>query len=242
MGGIVRMVSTGRKAILPSMIGLGVAWVIVGLVSLYSALVTGEADPTVWAPQVAGPVGGIFVLLFIAVANIGSTLVGAYIATLGISQISKVRKKLPWRAIAALTMLPMALVLILFPEPFYDRVGIFMAFIGIMVAPLIGIQIADWFYLKRLKNLKISSLYQEGSRSVYWYWHGFNPAGILALVVGSMTYMAILDPVLFTPRSWLFGYLTASLPCVLVSAFVYAVLSRAMFERDIRKKSVGGGG
>lgn len=225
MGGMVRMVDSGRKAVLPSMIGLGVLWVIVGIVSLFSTLVTGEPDPTVWAPKIAGEVGGVVVLLFIAFANLGSTLVGAFVGTLGVAQIPPVSKRISWRVIAAIVLAPMALVILFFADPFTNNVDRFMAFIGLMIAPMVGIQIADWFVLGRRRTMRVSSLYMHDRRSRYWYLAGFNPAGVIAIVLGSVTYQVILDPVTYAPRSALFKYLTASLPALVVAGVVYVVLS-----------------
>ncbi|WP_069814414.1 cytosine permease [Streptomyces sp. TP-A0874] len=225
MGGMVRMVNTGRKAVLPSMLGLGVAWVVVAIVSLYSSLVTGEPDPTVWAPEIAGQFGGVVVLLFVAFANIGSTLVGAYVATLGVSQIPQVSSRMSWRVVAAVVLSPMLLVVLFFATEFFENVDRFMAFIGLMIAPVVGVQIADWYLLGRRKTMRVSGLYRHNRSSCYWYLGGFNPAGVIALVLGSVTYQLLLNPVTYEPRSPLFKYLTASLPAVLVAAVVYTLLS-----------------
>ncbi|MBA0052611.1 hypothetical protein E0L36_17475 [Streptomyces sp. AJS327] len=239
MGGMVRMVDTARKAVLPSMLGLGVAWVVVAIVSLYSSLTTGEADPTVWAPKVAGDVGGVIVLLFVAFANIGSTLVGAYVATLGVFQIPQVSSRLRWRVVAAVVLSPMLVVVLFFATEFYDNVDRFMAFIGLMIAPMVGIQIADWYLMGRRRSLRISGLYRHNSTSCYWYLGGFNPAGIIALALGSLTYQLLLNPVTYEPRSDLFKYLTASLPAVLVAAVVYTVLGR-LWSRRLERSEQGG--
>lgn len=225
MGGMVRMVDSARKAVLPSMLGLGMAWVLVAAIALYSTLVTGESDPAVWAPEIAGSIGGVAVLLFIAFANLGSTLVGAFVASLGVSQIPWVGTRLSWRVISALVLSPMLVVVLFFAAPFSDNVDQFMAFIGLMIAPMVGIQIADWYILHRRNTLRVSSLYQHNRTSCYWYLGGFNPAGIIALVLGSVTYQLMMNPVTYEPRSFLFKYLTASLPALVVAAAVYSLLS-----------------
>lgn len=231
MGGMVRMVSSARKAVLPSMLGLGVAWVLVALVSLYSTLVTGEPDPTVWAPKIAGPIGGAAVLVFIAFANLGSTLVGGFVATLGIFQIPQVSSRISWRLVAALVLAPMVLVLLFFADAFFDNVDRFMAFIGLMIAPMVGIQLADWYLLGRRSSMRVSGLYRHNQASCYWYLGGFNPAGLLALAVGSLVYQLLLNPVTYAPRSVLFQYTTASLPSVVVAGAVYTGLSMAWRSR-----------
>lgn len=225
MGGMVRMVNSARKAILPSMLGLGVAWVLVAVVSLYSSLVTGEADPTVWAPRIAGNIGGIAVLLFVAFANLSSALVGTFVATLGFGQLPRVSNRVGWKALSAILLTPMLLVVLFFGNGFYDNVDQVMAFIGLLIAPMVGIQIADWFVLGRRYTLRVSALYQHDARSRYWYVAGVNPAGILAVIAGCVVYQLLLDPVTYAPRSALFPYVTASIPTVVISALVYVALS-----------------
>lgn len=115
----------------------------------------------------------------------------------------------------------MTVVLIVFPTLFYDNVGTFLAIIGVMIAPILGIQIADYYVLRRIDRLHVPSLYRDDARSQYWYARGFNPAGIVALIAGSLAYVALLDPLTFVPNSTLFQYTGATLPAVLVGAGVY---------------------
>ena len=238
MGGMVRMVDSARKAVLPSMLGLGVAWVIVAAISLYAALMTGEPDPTVWATEIAGEAGGVLVLAFIAFANLGSTLVGAYVASLGVSQVPAIGHRIPWRWIAAIVLSPMVLVVLFFEGPFSNNIDRFMAFIGLMIAPMVGIQIADWYVLRRRDKLRVSCLYRHDPSSRYWYLAGFNPAGIVALVVGSATYQLILNPVTYEPRSDVFKYVTASLPALVIAAVVYSLLSLTLLRGWAEKSGV----
>src|SRR5699024_5851932 len=102
--------------------------------------------------------------------------------------------RLSWRVVSGLVLTPMLLAILFFAGPFSDNVDQFMAFIGLMIAPMVGIQIADWYFLRRGKKLQISGLYQHNRMSCYWYMGGFNPAGIIALVVGSLTYQLMLNP------------------------------------------------
>ncbi|MDF1747913.1 MAG: cytosine permease [Alphaproteobacteria bacterium] len=226
MGGMFRMVNGAGKGAVPSMVSLGFGWSAIGLIALYSGLVAGEADPTIWMAAVAGPVAGIFVLIFVALANLGSALVGAHCAALGFGELCPATRNLPWNAKVAAALVPMAIVIILFPGAFYDHIGTFMAFIGILVAPIIGIQIVDWFVLGRLKDMHVPSLYWHDARSRYWYVAGFNPAGFIAIACGGVTYILLLHPVTFVPNSDLFQYTTATLPAAFIGGIVYWVLMR----------------
>lgn len=68
---------------------------------------------------------------------------------------------------------------------------------------------------------------------------GFNPAGIIALVLGSVTYQLLLNPVTYEPRSELFKYLTASLPALAVGAASYVVLSLVLPMSSRASSSTG---
>ena len=227
MGGMFRMVSSAGRAVLPSMLSLGAGWALIALISLYSALVLGEADPTVWMLDLGGTLAGVVVLAFVAFGNLGSTIVGAYAATLAVGQIPAVERRFGWAVKSALVLAPMIVVLVAFPTPFFDNIGTLMAFIGVMIAPICGIQIVDWFVLGRSRTLHVPSLYYHDARSAYWYARGFNLPPLIALVAGSITYLLLLDPVTFQPRSEAFTYLTATLPAVFAGGFVYYLLSKA---------------
>lgn len=223
MGSMFRMVNTAGKAVYPSMGSLGLGWAAIGLIGLYAGLAVGQPDPTIWIVEVAGPVAGVGVLIFVIMSNLGSALVGAHAAALGFGQLPAVAKNLSWAAKTFIVLIPMFIVEIFFANAFYDNIGTFMAFIGIFIAPIVGVQIVDWFILKRIDRLHVPSLFKHDQRSCYWYAGGFNIAGMLSLVLGALTYVLLLDPVTFVPNSDLVQYTTASLPAVLVGGFSYYV-------------------
>lgn len=228
MGGMVRMVSKAGKTILPTMVGLGLAWAVVASVSLFGALMTGEPDPTIWAPMIAGDFTAVIVLIFIALANLGSTLVGIFVSTLAIKQTRGLGRKVSWNTIVVCVATPMLLCIVLIPHLIFDNVPVFMAYLGMMLGPMIGVQIADWYILGRRKTLSVAALYQPGKESAYWYFGGFNPAGILGLILGTLTYAAILNPNTYVPNAAFFQYTTAAIPSVVVGGLVYVIGTRIM--------------
>lgn len=230
MGGIVRMVSGARKALWPTMIGLGLAWAVVASVSLFGALMTGQYDPTVWVPKITGPAGALLVLAFISLANLGSVLVGVFVTTLAVKQTPGLGRRLTWPKTVTLVVTPVMFVLIAIPDLLFDHIGIFMAFLGMVTGPMIGVQIADWFVLRRGRTMVVSSLYVTDVTSRYWYFGGFNPAGLLALALGSGTYLLLLNPYTLVAKSSAFAYTTASLPAVFVGGVVY-VLATIVLQR-----------
>src|SRR5699024_5176840 len=103
-----------------------------------------------------------------------------------------------------------------------------LAYLGMVLGPMIGIQIADWYVLGRRKTLSVAALYQPGRESAYWYVGGFNPAGILGLILGTVTYAAILDPNTYVPNAAFFQYTTAAVPSVIVGGLVYVICTMIM--------------
>lgn len=224
MGGVFRMVRSPRKAIVPSMLGLGAGWAVFGLISLYSALALNEADPTVWMLQLAGPVGGVITLLMVAFANLGSTLTMCYVGASGLGQVPALARKLSWRVQTGIMIVPVIFIVVFIPGPFYDQISAYIGFLGALLAPMIGIQIADWYVLRR--KLHISSLFRDSPRSAYWYRGGINYAGVVGLIVGCLTYVLLLNPITFEPQSEIFKYTTAFLPSVLLGGLAYLAATK----------------
>jgi NCS1 family nucleobase:cation symporter-1 len=223
MGSIFRLMNKAGKAILPSMCSLGLGWAAVGLIGLYAGLMVGEADPTVWIVEVAGPVAGVAVLVFVIMSNFGSALVGSHAATLGVGQIPFIDRNVPWPLKTLLVLSPMFVMELFFATAFYDNIGTFMAFIGIFIAPMVGVQIVDWLVLGRIDRLHLPSLFRHDARSRYWYRGGINPAGFVALALGALTYVLLLNPITFEPNASIVQYTTASLPAVVVGGLTYYI-------------------
>jgi len=98
----------------------------------------------------------------------------------GFGQLSPRTQRLGWNPLMSSALIPMTVVLPVFPGPFNDNVGIFLAVIGVALAP---------------------SPYRYDARSSYLYASGYTPVGIIALLAGSLTYIAALDPLTFVPNT-----------------------------------------
>jgi NCS1 family nucleobase:cation symporter-1 len=120
---------------------------------------------------------------------------------------------------------------IFIPELFFAKFGNFLALIGVAFAPLCGIQIVDYFVLRR-RRLDIRAMYAQGPAQPYVFWGGFNPAALVALAAGCATYVLLLNPLTFRSSAW-YPHLTASLPAAMTAALVY-FLSGALVMRSGR--------
>lgn len=226
MGGIVRMVPSARQAAWPAMLCMGLPTGVISLIGLYSALVTGDADPTAWLIQFGGVKLGIAALLFLAMANIGTAVVGAYVASIGLKQIPAFQKGMSWNWITFIVLLPVALIAVFLPDFFFDNTGSFFAFLGVFFAPVCGIQIVDYFLL-RGQRLNTLGLYDDSQESSYYFFGGVNPAAFAGVLAGFCCYVYLLNPVSYISHSP-FKYTSASIPALLVSGIVYYVATKVI--------------
>ena len=220
IGSMVRMAPNGRTAALPIMLGMGAPVPLLGLIGIAGFLVLKSSDPAQWLRTVGGPAYGILALLFVTAANLGTTVAGTYASAIGLRYYPGL-DRVPWPVLLLLTLLPVALVGLLIPDLFFAHFSTFIAFIGITMAPLCGIQIVDYYVLRK-RRIDIRAIY-TGPR--YRFWRGINPAAVAAMLVGFGVYTYLLNPLTYASR-WPYQYLTASLPTALAAALIYWLLTR----------------
>ncbi|MGO1538294.1 MAG: purine-cytosine permease family protein [Leucobacter sp.] len=218
-GNLSRMTDTPRAAFWPNMIGMFFASVVAAVVGAFSALALGSDDPTVWMIPLGGAFLGVFALGFIAFANITTMVSEAYSGVSAVmSGTTKRIAKMPWPVVSALFMIPV-IAIVLLPELVYDNYGRFLSWGAIIVAPMCGIMIVD-FYLLRRQRLSLADLYTTSKTSRYRFWGGFNWVALIAAAAGAMTYAMLLHPVTYEPAG-AFGLLGASIPAAVVGGVVH---------------------
>ncbi|CAH0314267.1 putative allantoin permease [Peribacillus frigoritolerans] len=95
---------------------------------------------------------------------------------------------------------------------------------------------ADYFFVKR-QRISIRDLYDtQGS---YTYWKGINPSAVLTVVIGTIVYWALYNPLTFEASDF-FLYTAAGIPTYFVALVTYYVSSKYIFryEVDIVRPSV----
>jgi NCS1 family nucleobase:cation symporter-1 len=223
IGAMVRMAPNGRTVALPIMLGMGAPVPMLSMIGIAGILVLKVSDPAEWLRTVGGLAYGIVALIFVAAANLGTAMVGIYASAIGLRQIPGV-DRIAWPALLLLTLAPVALVGLFIPDLFFSHFGSFIAFIAVGFAPLCGIQIVDYYVLRR-RRIDIRAVYDGRDGAPYRYLGGFNPAALAAMLVGLVVYIYLLDPLSYASR-WPYQYLTASLPTAFVSAVVYWAVTR----------------
>jgi nucleobase:cation symporter-1, NCS1 family len=223
VGAMIRMAPDARRAVLPVMLGMGAPVPLLSLIGLAGVLVLKSSDPAQWLRSVGGTLYAIVALVFVGAANFGTATAGIYSSAIGLRNFASM-ERMPWAVLLLVTIAPVALVGILIPELFFAKFGTFLAFLGVGFAPLCGIQIADYFVLRR-RRVSIRGIYTPGRGGPYAYLCGVNPCALIALVVGCGIYMALLNPLTFDSHGF-YEYATASLPATFGAGLVYLLASR----------------
>jgi len=116
------------------------------------------------------------------------------------------------------------LVLLTFPWYIVTSSGFFlyMQIYSIVLGPILGIMVVDYWVIRRQK-MNLPKLYQKAS-GAFQYMKGFNPAALIALVVGILT--ALLD----VEMSWYIGFPTG--------AVVYYLLMQYWIVKDFPPEEI----
>lgn len=223
IGALVRMAPNARKVAVPVMVGMGLPVPLLSLIGMAGILVLKDSDPSSWLRNVGGHLYAVVALSFVAAANFGTAIAGIYASAIGLRNF-RTLEKLPWLVVLLLTITPVACLGVFVPELVFNKFGTILALIGVCFAPICGIQIADYYFLRHRK-IDIRAIYETRPGSPYYFWAGFNPAAIIALLVGVALYAYLLNPLTYESRGP-YRYLTASLPTTLLSALVYIAFTR----------------
>lgn len=232
MGGVMRMGRSAKQAIWPCMFCLGAMTGIISCIGLYAGLATGNSDPSVFFVDVLGLWMGIIAIIFIALANIGTAIVGVYAVIVGLRQIPVVERKLSYRWTGFIAFIPVIIIAGLFSTWYTEHILTFMYFLGLIFGPICGVQIVDNFVFRK-HRLHLRSLYDNTNKSRYWFWGGVNWMAIIAVAAGAYTYYFLLDPVTYESHPW-FKILGASIPSVLVAGIIFWILTWAI-SRPLKK-------
>ena len=120
---------------------------------------------------------------------------------------------------------PLAIIAVFAPDLFFgENAGKFFAFLGVVFAPVCGIQIVDYFFLRK-QTSNTHGLYESQTGSAYYFIGGINPVAFIAVIVGIFIYTNLLHPVSYESGA-LFKYISASIPALMVSAVLYFILTK----------------
>jgi NCS1 family nucleobase:cation symporter-1 len=217
IGFLARNTKSRRNAIYPEVIHFGLVNGVVCSIALVSGLVIGSDDPTQWMVPLGGLFMGVLALAFVALANITSTAVSLFASGLALRHLPGLRKR-GWKLIVALTCVPLMFFAI-WPRELFDLGDTFLAYNGTMQAPVAGILLVDYFFLKK-QYIHLQSIFEASPSGQYYYTKGFNFLALGGIIIGQFAYFGIYDP--FTEEAHaLFRFLPATVAAFALPALVY---------------------
>jgi NCS1 family nucleobase:cation symporter-1 len=217
IGFLARNTRSRRNAIYPEVIHFGVVNGVVCSIALVSGLVIGTDDPTQWMVPLGGLFMGILALAFVALANITSTAVSLFASGLALRHLPGLHKR-AWKVIVALTCVPLAFFAI-WPRELFDFGDTFLAYNGTMQAPVAGILLVDYFFLKK-QYINLRAIFEASPSGQYYYTRGFNFLALGGIIIGQFAYFGIYDP--FTDEAHeLFRFLPATVAAFSLPALIY---------------------
>jgi NCS1 family nucleobase:cation symporter-1 len=160
---------------------------------------------------------GVLALVFVALANVTSTAVSIYASGLALRHVPSLRG-VSWRSLMLITILP-CVPFVFWPRELYDLGDAFLAYNGTMYAPISGIVLVDFVFLRRQK-LSLWALFEDDPEGEYHYHRGFHWLGLGSLLLGQAVYLSLYDPISGQVHD-LVRFLPASLAAFLVPAVVY---------------------
>ena len=209
--------------------GWGVLAAVAGVFAAFTALAIGVYDPTLWIVQVSNEIGNnvlsVIGLLLMAVANVTS------VATLVYPEAISIRARFPkigWIAALALGSVPT--LLLLFPSVYYMISKVY-AIIGLLTGIYSAIVVSDYLFVSKGK-FRIREFFS--TKNGYQYANGWNPAALIAVAVGFITYLSILNPLTWTSATGLFPYISAGLPTFFMTGIVYTILMKAWIVKKYK--------
>jgi NCS1 family nucleobase:cation symporter-1 len=182
------------------------------------------------------PLGGVFMgvlaLAFVALANVTSTAVSVFASGLALRHLPMLRRR-GWKVIISLTCVPLAFFVI-WPGELYDLGDTFLAYNGTMQAPVAGILLVDYFFLKR-QYIHLRAIFDAAPSGRYYYTKGFNFLALGGVIVGQFAYFGIYDP--FTSEAHtLFRYVPATVAAFILPALIYWLGMKFWLEKRYQQR------
>jgi len=218
IGFLARNTRTRRNAIFPEVIQLGFSAGTVCAAGTFSALIVQSSDPTEWMIPLGGVVLGVIALIFVALANVTSTAVSVYASGLALRHL-RVFRGADWRWVVLAALFPCA-PFVFWPGELSSFGDAFLAYNGTMYAPISGILLVDYFFMRRRK-VSLWSVFEDGENGRYYHVKGINWVALGALLLGQALYVFLYNPFSGETHDWL-RFANPSLAAFVFSGLIYS--------------------
>ncbi|NMN94996.1 NCS1 family nucleobase:cation symporter-1 [Antrihabitans stalactiti] len=153
-------------------------------VPVYGELIT---DPVTTVAKIDSTFAIILGALTFAIATTGINIVANFISpAFDFSNVSP--QRISWRAGGMIAAIGSVLIT---PWNLYNNPDVIhytLETLGAFIGPLFGVLIAD-YYLVRKQHVVVDDLFTMSTSGTYWYTKGYNPAAVVATVVGAIVAM-----------------------------------------------------
>jgi NCS1 family nucleobase:cation symporter-1 len=126
---------------------------------------------------------------------------------------------------------------VIWPSQLYALGNNFLAFSGTLYAPVCGVLLADYFFV-RDQRLDIWAIFDDDPSAAYHYSRGFHWPAIVAILLGQGVYFQLLDPWTYETHR-LFSVFSASLPACVLPGAAYVAWMRLVPRRKSRAPGTG---
>ena len=219
IGFLARNTRTRRNAIYPEVIQLGFSAGAVCAAGTFSALVVQSSDPTEWMVPLGGVVMGVIALVFVALANVTSTAVSIYASGLALRHL-RIFRGAQWKWVVVAALFP-CLPFIVWPGELSNLGDAFLAYNGTMYAPISGILLIDYFFMRR-RQVSLWSIFEDGDNGQYFHVKGINWVALGSLLAGQVLYVVLYNPFSGATHDW-FRIINPSLGAFVASGLLYAL-------------------
>lgn len=172
--------SRNKNAIWPQLVAIPTVQTLMGVIGAVAFIAIGHSNPIdILAESVTGFMVVILMLMVIFAQWSTNTAANLIPPALSFANAGS-----PYITYKLGVLLAGIVGVAIRPWEVLDIIYTFINLYGALLGPIAGIMIADYYIIRR-RRLNVPELYKMSGQ--YRYWNGFNPAGIIALVVAGVT-------------------------------------------------------
>lgn len=205
---------------------IGVLWfALIGVVSTISiAITSGKFNPNNSDPStIANKLGlGIIAMIVIVLTSMTANAANLMAAASAVNNIfHKIKLK---SALWIVTILATFVTFIpLIVGSFLDTFEAFLNYIGMILGPMIGIIVTDFYFVHK-QNYNIEELTIDHGK--YWYFKGFNISAFIIWVIGIVIYNLLLK------ISFIVNYTGATFIAMIITSIIYFITQNIILRRE----------
>lgn len=210
------------SATVAPMIGanVGLFWfAFVGIIAtIATAISSGAYDPNNSDPSTIASKLGLGWLAMVVIILTSTTANAVNLMAAGISLTNLSKKIKPMAALWTATGCAVLLTFVpLLFSSFLDSFIAFLDYLGMVLGPLIGIMVTDFFIVKK-RSYDVPAF--EEVNGQYWFTGGVHWAALIAWVIGVITFILIHNLAFFSSS------IGATYPVLILSGLIYWILTR----------------